>query len=518
MEKKVRVRYAPSPTGPQHIGGIRTALYNYLFAKSCGGEVILRIEDTDQTRFVEGAEEYLLKSVEWCGFEFDEGVHKGGEYGPYRQSERKAIYLTFVQQLLDKGLAYYAFDTPDELTQARKEHEALKVNWKYDYNTRMMMKNSLSLPPSEAEDELAKGTAYTIRLKVPEDTNITVQDMVRGEVTFNTKEIDDKVIFKSDGLPTYHLANVVDDHLMKISHVIRGEEWLPSAPFHVLLYKMFGWEDEMPAFAHLPLLLKPNGNGKLSKRDGDALGFPVFPMEWPIDQTYIKPDDVFKGFKEDGYLPEAFLNILAFLGWNPGTEQELFTMDDLIASFTLDRVVKSGAKFDPEKAKWYNQQYILQKSPEELLTLLKPTLPSEVTEKLEDDKLLSICSMMKERVIFVPEIYTKGHYFFENPTEFDPKMVKKKWKEASKGIANDMADLFEKSSNFDSASSEAAFKAYVEENELGFGVAMIALRLSITGVGGGPSLFDTAEVIGKEDCVERLRANSLLIESLKNVQ
>jgi glutamyl-tRNA synthetase len=515
MEKKVRVRYAPSPTGPQHIGGIRTALYNYLFAKSCGGEVILRIEDTDQTRFVEGAEDYLLKSVEWCGFEFDEGVNKGGDYGPYRQSERKAIYLTFVQQLLDKGLAYYAFDTAEDLTQARKEHEALKQNWKYDYNTRMMMKNSLSLVPAETEEELAKGTAYTVRLKVPEDTNITVNDLVRGEVNFNTKEIDDKVIFKSDGLPTYHLANVVDDHLMKISHVIRGEEWLPSAPFHVLLYKMLGWENEMPAFAHLPLLLKPNGNGKLSKRDGDALGFPVFPMEWPIEQNDKKPGDVFKGFKEDGYLPEAFLNIIAFLGWNPGTEQELFTMDELIAAFTLERVVKSGAKFDPEKAKWYNQQYILQKSAAELSVLLKARLPEELSNSVSDDKLNSICELMKERVIFVPEIYTKGLYFFENPTSFDPKMVKKKWKEASKNIASDMADIFENAGNFVSAELELAFKTYVEEKELGFGVAMIALRLSITGLGGGPSLFDTAEVIGKEECVTRLRANSLLIESLK---
>lgn len=507
MQNKVRVRYAPSPTGPQHIGGIRTALYNYLFAKSCGGEVILRIEDTDQTRFVEGAEEYLLKSVEWCGFEFDEGVHKGGDYGPYRQSERKAIYTTFVQQLLDKGLAYYAFDTPEDLSQARKEHEALKQNWKYDYNTRMMMKNSLSLPAADAEEELAKGTAYTIRLKVPEDTNITVHDLVRGDVTINSKEIDDKVIFKSDGLPTYHLANVVDDHLMKITHVIRGEEWLPSAPFHVLLYRMLGWEDEMPAFAHLPLLLKPNGNGKLSKRDGDALGFPVFPMEWND-----KSGEVFKGYKEDGYLPEAFLNILAFLGWNPGTEQEMFSIEELIEAFTLDRVVKSGAKFDPEKAKWFNQQYILQKTDEELAALLQPELGFEIDQQ----KLVGICGLMKERVMFVPEIHSKGLYFFENPTSFDAKMVKKKWKEVSKSIVLDMASIFEGQDNFSSAELESAFKAYVEEKELGFGVAMIALRLTITGMGGGPSLFDTAEVIGKEECVARMRANSELIESMKS--
>ncbi|MFT6715608.1 MAG: glutamyl-tRNA synthetase, partial [Saprospiraceae bacterium] len=459
MEKKVRVRYAPSPTGPQHIGGIRTALYNYLFAKSQGGEVILRIEDTDQTRFVEGAEEYLLKSVAWCGFEFDEGVHKGGDFGPYRQSERKAIYSQFVQQLLGKGLAYYAFDSPEELSQARKEHEALKQNWKYDYNTRMMMKNSLSMPPAEVEEELAKGTAYAIRLKVPEDTNITVQDLVRGEVNFNTKEIDDKVLFKADGLPTYHLANVVDDHLMKISHVIRGEEWLPSAPFHVLLYKMLGWEDEMPAFAHLPLLLKPNGNGKLSKRDGDALGFPVFPMEWDD----AKSGEIFKGFKEDGYLPEAFLNILAFLGWNPGTEQEIFSMDQLVESFTLDRVVKSGAKFDPEKAKWFNQQYIMGKTDSELVGLLKPSLPTGIN--VSDTQLTTICGLMKERVIFVPEIYSKGLYFFENPTTFAEKMVRKKWKDISKGIANDMAGIFESAAIFESEALELAFKNYVEEKE-----------------------------------------------------
>lgn len=509
MENKVRVRYAPSPTGPQHIGGIRTALYNYLFAKSCGGEIVLRIEDTDQSRFVEGAEEYLLESVNWCGFEFDEGVHKGGDYGPYRQSERKAIYLQFVQQLLDKGLAYYAFDTPEDLAQARKEHEALKQNWKYDYNSRMMMKNSLSLPAAEAEEELAKGTSYTIRLKVPEDTNITVNDLVRGAVTISTKEIDDKVIFKSDGLPTYHLANVVDDHLMKITHVIRGEEWLPSAPFHVLLYQMLGWENQMPAFAHLPLLLKPNGNGKLSKRDGDALGFPVFPMEWK-DQS----GEVFTGYKEDGYLPEAFLNILAFLGWNPGTEQELFSMEQLISSFSLDRVVKSGAKFDPEKAKWYNQQYIMGKSNTELSVLLQELLPKEIS--FTQEQLSTICALMKERVSFVQEIYSKGNYFFENPSSFDAKMVKKKWKDISKGIANDMAEVFEKASVFQAPELEQAFKTYVEEKELGFGVAMIALRLSITGLGGGPSLFEIAEVLGKETCVERLRTNSLLIEHLKN--
>lgn len=506
MEKKVRVRYAPSPTGPQHIGGIRTALYNYLFAKSCGGEVILRIEDTDQTRFVEGAEEYLLKSVNWCGFDFDEGVGIGGDYGPYRQSERKSIYQSFVQGLLDNGMAYYAFDTPEDLSEARTYAEKNKISWKYDYNTRLSMKNSLSLAPSEAEEELAKGTPYTIRLKVPEDTNIMVKDLVRGEVSFNTKEIDDKVIFKSDGLPTYHLANVVDDHLMKISHVIRGEEWLPSAPFHVLLYKMLGWEEDMPAFAHLPLLLKPNGNGKLSKRDGDALGFPVFPMEWND-----KSGEVFKGFKEDGYLPEAFLNMLAFLGWNPGTEQEIFNMDGLVESFTLDRVIKSGAKFDPEKAKWFNQQYILKKAPQELAELLKKQMVIDLSE----DKLLAVCELMKERVVFVPEIYSKGLYFFENPTSFDPKMVKRKWKEHSKVIANDMADVFEGADSFDATSLENAFKNYVEAKELSFGVAMIALRLSITGLGGGPSLFEIAEVIGKEECVSRLRVNSELIDSLK---
>ncbi len=514
MEKKVRVRYAPSPTGPQHIGGIRTALYNYLFAKSCGGELILRIEDTDQARFVQGAEDYLIESAKWCGFEFDEGGDKGGPYGPYKQSERKSIYLTFVQELLHKGLAYYAFDKPEDLTDARMYAEKNKTNWKYDYQTRLSMKNSLSLPADQTEEELARGTPYTVRLKVPEDTNIKVQDLVRGEVVMNTKEIDDKVIFKSDGLPTYHLANVVDDYLMKISHVIRGEEWLPSAPFHVLLYQMLGWESEMPEFAHLPLLLKPNGNGKLSKRDGDALGFPVFPLNWKDH----KSGEIYKGFKEGGYLPEAFLNMLAFLGWNPGTEQEIFTMNQLISTFSLERVIKSGAKFDPEKAKWFNQQYLFKKTPQELVDLLKPQLaanPQGNKNDLSDQKLLAICNLMKERVVFVPEILTKGQYFFENPVIFDPKMVKKKWKEASKGIALDMAQIFEDQQEFTSANLETAFKLYVEANELGFGVAMITLRLSITGLGGGPSLFDTAEVIGKASCVHRLRVNSELIDGLK---
>lgn len=506
MDKKVRVRYAPSPTGPQHIGGIRTALYNYLFAKKHGGEVILRIEDTDQSRFVPGAEEYIIESVKWCGFSFDEGVEQGGKYGPYRQSDRKHIYRTFVQQLLDEGKAYYAFDTPEELSEQRDFFEKQKQNWKYDYQTRMVMKNSLSMPKEEWEELISKDTPYTIRLAVPADTNIVVNDLVRGKVVINTKEIDDKVIFKSDGLPTYHLANVVDDYLMKITHVIRGEEWLPSAPFHVLLYQLLGWEDSMPEFAHLPLLLKPNGNGKLSKRDGDAMGFPVFPLEWKDP----KSGDLYKGYREDGYLPEAFLNILAFLGWNPGTEQELFTLSELIAAFDLNRVVKSGAKFDPDKAKWFNQQYLSRKSGEEIAELIKKTNKSY--EKANN--LGKICDLMKERVSFYHEITEKGAYFFNSPSSFDEKTIKKKWKQESVQIVAELADLFSGVNAFTSSNLEEVFKTYVEKNEIGFGVAMIALRLCITGEGGGPNLFEIAELIGKEATIERLRTNSALINAL----
>lgn len=504
---KVRVRYAPSPTGPQHVGGIRTALYNYLFAKKLGGDVILRIEDTDQHRFVKGAEEYIIESVKWCGFDFDEGVHKGGDYGPYKQSERKHIYVKYSQQLIAEGKAYYAFDSSDELNSKRAECEANKQTFKYDYSTRGLMRNSLVLSAEETQKLLDEKAPYTVRFKMEPEQNIVVEDLVRGNVSFNSSELDDKIIFKSDGMPTYHLANIVDDHLMEISHVIRGEEWLPSAPLHVALYNAFGWES--PKFAHLPLLLKPTGKGKLSKRDGDAGGFPVFPLEW----TDPKTGDVASGYKEEGYYPGAFLNIMALLGWNPGTEQEIFNLEQLVEAFDISKVGKSGAKFDPDKAKWFNQRYLIGKTDEEVANDLGFELAKLGVVTSVD--LSAVASQMKERVTFVKDIYPSAKYFFESPIEFDAKTVKKKWKEQSGGIVEDIVLLFEGVDDFKSETLEAAFKNYLEEKELGFGVAMIALRLSITGVGGGPSLFDIAEIIGKSETLRRLKENPAKIAAQK---
>lgn len=504
---KVRVRYAPSPTGPQHVGGIRTALYNYLFAKKLGGALILRIEDTDQGRFVEGAEEYIVESVKWCGFDFDEGVHKGGKFGPYRQSDRKEIYVKYAQQLIDEGKAYYAFDSTDDLNAKRVEAEAQKKTFKYDAFSRSEMKNSLVLSEDETKQLLADDVAYTVRFKMEPDQNIVVDDMVRGMVNFNSSELDDKIIFKSDGMPTYHLANIVDDHLMEISHVIRGEEWLPSAPLHVALYKAFGWES--PLFAHLPLLMKPTGKGKLSKRDGDAGGFPVFPMEW----TDKASGEVYKGYKEAGYSPEAFLNIMAFLGWNPGTEQELFSLEELVEAFDIKRVVKSGAKFDPDKARWFNQQYLWKKSNEDLADELAEELAKQnIIIQVDLEK---VAAQMKERVVFVKDIIEEAPYFFVSPSDFDAKSVKKKWKEQSAGIVNNLTTLFEGVEDFSASTLETKFKTYLEEKELGFGPAMIGLRLAITGVGGGPSLFEIAEILGKEETIARLKENVSKIEALK---
>lgn len=503
---KVRVRYAPSPTGPQHVGGIRTALYNYLFAKKLGGDVVLRIEDTDQTRFVEGAEQYIIESIKWCGFDFDEGVHKGGPFGPYKQSERKDIYSKYTQQLIDEGKAYYAFDTSDELNAKRAGFEKEKKNFKYDFSTRDSMRNSLVLSDDEVQNLLNNGVPYTVRFKMEPDNIIVVDDMVRGEVRFNSSELDDKIIFKSDGMPTYHLANIVDDHLMEISHVIRGEEWLPSAPLHVALYEAFGWNS--PKFAHLPLLLKPTGKGKLSKRDGDAGGFPVFPLEWKDQQT----GDISKGYREEGYYPEAFLNIMAFLGWNPGTEQEMFSLSELIQTFDIQKVNKSGAKFDPEKAKWYNQQYLVRKSDDEIVHDLRADLSTRGIET--SINLSSVVRQMKERIVFVKDIYSSAQYFFESPTVFDPKTVKKKWKDNSAEIVADITAVFDKIVDFRADNLEASFKKYLEEKELGFGIAMIALRLSITGKGGGPSLFEIAEILGKEETLKRLKENPVCIQKM----
>ena len=506
---KVRVRYAPSPTGPQHVGGIRTALYNYLFAKKLGGDVVLRIEDTDQARFVEGAEKYIIESVKWCGFDFDEGVHKGGDYGPYKQSERKHIYVKYSQQLINEGKAYYAFDTPEELNTKRLEAEKEKRTFKYDYSTRGGMRNSLVLSSDEVQKLLDEGAPYTVRFKMEPEQNIVVDDLVRGKVVFNSSELDDKIIFKSDGMPTYHLANIVDDHLMKISHVIRGEEWLPSAPLHVALYQAFGWDS--PKFAHLPLLLKPTGKGKLSKRDGDAGGFPVFPLEWKDPKT----GDVSKGYREEGYYPGAFLNIMALLGWNPGTEQEIFTLDELVQAFDINKVGKSGAKFDPDKAKWFNQQYLWKKSNEEIADDIRTDLVNRGISTSLD--LSAVASQMKERIVFAKDVYSSAKYFFESPEDFDLKTVKKKWKDHSLQIIEDLIQVFESiQEEFKAEIIEDRFKRYLEENDLGFGVAMIALRLTITGKGGGPSLFNIAEIIGKSETLKRLKKNAQRISVLKS--
>lgn len=494
--EKVRVRFAPSPTGPLHIGGVRTALYNYLFAKKHAGDFILRIEDTDKTRFVEGAEKYIVDSLKWLKIEPNEGVgFGGGNHGPYKQSERADIYKQYIQQLIDSGKAYYAFDTPEDLDQLRKLSEEKKETFSYDAQTRDNLCNSLSLTESEVQKKINAGEPYVIRIKINPNEKVQFTDIIRGSVVFDSTTMDDKVLFKSDGLPTYHFANVVDDHLMKISHVIRGEEWLPSAPLHVLLYEYLGWGDTMPQFAHLPLILKPTGKGKLSKRDGDAGGFPVFPLEWNnADGT------VYSGYREVGYLKEAVVNILAFLGWNPGTEQELFTLEELTKSFDLNRVGKAGARFDPDKALWYNQQHLMQMTGEAIAEVLL----QRHAVNLPEESLTRVCELMKERVSFVHEIPQKGHYFFSAPIQYDEKTVKKKWKERSPEIIDGLSKVFE-STNWNSEQIETSFKNYIEKQEIGFGLAMISLRLAITGEGGGPSLFDTMEILGKEESLARMQ-------------
>ncbi|MBL4592707.1 MAG: glutamate--tRNA ligase [Flavobacteriales bacterium] len=503
MERKVRVRFAPSPTGPLHIGGVRTALYNYLFAKKHNGDFLLRIEDTDQARYVEGAEKYIIDALKWCGITPTEGVGAGGDLGPYHQSERKeqGTYKKYVDQLLESGHAYYAFDTPEELDAMR---ERLKAegghSQQYDSASRNSMKNSLTLSAEEVQQKIEAGDKYVVRIKMPRNEEIKFKDIIRGYVVVDSSNLDDKVLFKSDGMPTYHLANVVDDYLMKITHVIRGEEWLPSGPLHVLLYRFLGWENEMPEFAHLPLILKPNGNGKLSKRDGDAGGFPVFPIEWKSEE------EVFSGYRESGYFSEAHINMLAFLGWNPGTEQELFSLEELVQEFSLERVGKSGAKFDPDKTKWFNEQYLRAKSNEELAELIKP-----FANNANDELLAGVCGLMKERVSFTNEILEKGKYLFEAPTAYDAKTVKKKWKDDSSQIVADLITVFS-NTEFNNEALETAFKEYIEEKELGFGKPMIAIRLAITGEGGGPSLFEIMELIGKEESINRLKVG---IENIK---
>ncbi len=497
--KKVRVRFAPSPTGPLHIGGVRTALYNYLFAKQHNGDFILRIEDTDQTRFVEGAQQYIEEALEWSGLQIDEGISQGGKFGPYKQSERRDIYKKYADILIDNGWGYYAFDTAEELDALRKEAETNKSVFTYGPNTRKSLKNSINLSNNEVEELIAKKTPYVIRFKTPENEDVIMQDIIRGEVKVNTSTLDDKVLFKSDGLPTYHLANVVDDHLMEISHVIRGEEWLPSLPLHFMLYKALGWENEMPEFAHLPLILKPTGNGKLSKRDGDKMGFPVFPINWNVPNS----EDIFKGYREEGYFPEAFTNILAFLGWNPGDEREILSITELIADFSLEKVSKSGARFDPEKAKWYNHQWI-QKLPIEKIVAEFKIILAEKSITSNDNTITKIVEMVRERSNFIAELWNNSYFFFQAPTEYDAKTVKKKWKQDAPELMKAVRNVLAETENFNRDNAHDAVVAYIEKNELGMGKVMNALRLCMVGAGAGPDLFSIIEIIGKEESLSRI--------------
>jgi glutamyl-tRNA synthetase len=494
--EQVRVRFAPSPTGPLHIGGVRTALYNYLFAKKHGGTFILRIEDTDQGRFVEGAEEYIMESLEWCGIIVDEGIREGGSYGPYRQSDKKADFRKYADILIEKGDAYYAFDTPQVLDALRSEMEKAGKTFIYNAEIRGSLSNSISLKESEWKEKLEKGEPYVIRYKMPENEDIHFEDLVRGQIVVNTSTLDDKVLFKSDGMPTYHLAHIVDDHVMKISHVIRGEEWLPSLPLHKLLYRSFGWDS--PLFAHLPLLLKPDGKGKLSKRDGDKMGFPVFPLFWPYGETA-------KGYREDGYYPDAFINMLALLGWNPGTEQEIFTMEELINSFSIERVGKSGSRFDPEKAKWFNHQYLQKKSNNQLAIEFREFLRAH---NYQDDiiKLEILIGLVKERVSFVKDIWDQTDFFFKAPVSYDQDAVKKRWKEDSASLLTELRSVLYNLTDFTAAATEPVVKAWIEEHGYNTGAIMNAFRLLIVGALRGPHMFDIISWIGKEETLRRIDA------------
>ena len=496
-ERKVRVRFAPSPTGALHIGGVRTALYNYLFARQHGGDLVFRIEDTDSQRFVPGAEEYIIEAFRWLGIKFDEGVSFGGEYGPYRQSERKHIYKKYVDQLLNDGKAYIAFDTPEELEAKRSEIQ----NFQYDAQTRGKMRNSLTMTREEVESLMADGTQYVVRFKVEPGEDVHVNDLIRGEVVIKSDILDDKVLYKSaDHLPTYHLANIVDDHLMCISHVIRGEEWLPSAPLHVLLYEAFGWADTMPQFAHLPLLLKPDGKGKLSKRDGDRLGFPVFPLEWHDPKT----GEVSSGYRESGYFPEAVVNFLALLGWNPGTEQELFSLDELVKAFDISRCSKAGAKFDYQKGIWFNHEYILHKSNEEIAHLFAPVVANNgIDEPME--RIIQVVGLMKDRVNFVKELWPLCSFFFIAPLSYDEKTVKKRWKENSAQVMAELGDVLERLTDFSLEHQEHEVLAWVESKGYRLGDVMNAFRLALVGEGKGPGMFDISAFLGKEETLRRLR-------------
>lgn len=500
-ERKVRVRFAPSPTGPLHIGGVRTALYNYLFAKKHGGDFILRIEDTDQGRFVPGAENYIIESLKWIGIEPNEGVGFGeGPHAPYRQSERKAMYKQYVDQLINDGFAYYAFDTAEELDGMRERLKASNVDAKYDAITRSTMKNSLTLSEDETKRKLDNGDAYVVRIKLPRKEEVKFHDEIRGWVTVNTSTMDDKVLYKSDGMPTYHMANIVDDYTMQVTHVIRGEEWLPSAPLHVLLYKYLGWESVMPKFAHLPLLLKPDGNGKLSKRDGDKLGFPVFPLEWQDPFT----NEISSGYKQSGYLPEAVVNLLAFLGWNPGTTQELFTMQELIDAFTIERISKHGAKFDQNKAKWYNQQYVRKVDNKILAAELNKQLAAKNIQAT-DEFVERVCGLVKEKISFVKELWDYSNYFFVEPTTYDETVIKKRWNEKSGIVLNDLLTGFNALNDFNATAIEQVYNEVLAKNEVASKDFLQLFRVSLTGVTGGPPLFEMASLFGKQSTTNRLQ-------------
>jgi len=500
MDKKVRVRFAPSPTGPLHIGGVRTALYNYLFAKKHGGDCLIRIEDTDQNRYVPGAEDYILNSCAWLGLSFDEGPHLGGPHAPYRQSERKDMYRQYAELMVKKGHAYLAFDTEEELDEMRTKLKAARMSAKYDAVSRMSMKNSLTLSEDEVQKRIANGDEYVIRIKLPRKEEVRFHDEIRGWVVVHTSQMDDKVLLKHDGMPTYHLANVVDDHLMEITHVIRGEEWLPSAPLHVMLYRYLGWETTMPTFAHLPLILKPDGDGKLSKRDGDRLGFPVFPLEWTDPST----SETSRGYRESGYLPEAVINMLVLLGWHPSDNQEMFSLEELCKVFSLDRVSKSGAKFDLNKAKWFNHQYLMNTDTNELSEMIKSELKTKSLD-FEDSYILKVVEMVREKVNFTHEILEVGNYFFEDPKSFDAKTAKKKWKGEIPAIIAELGVSFSELSEWNAGVIQATFENIAEKHEKSPGSLMQPLRLAVSGEAGGPPIFEMLELLGQERVCRRIK-------------
>lgn len=509
MSKKVRVRFAPSPTGPLHIGGVRTALFNYLFAKKHQGTFVLRIEDTDQNRYVANAEQYIIDALNWSRIPFDEGPGKDGGYGPYRQSQRKHLYARYAEQLIASGKAYYAFDTAEELDFHRTDHQEKGKTFIYNWHNRLKLKNSLTLPKEEVAEKIKAGEKYVVRFKTPTDEILELKDMVRGAMKIDTNVLDDKILFKSDGMPTYHLANIVDDHLMEITHVIRGEEWLPSMALHVLLYRAFEWDT--PDFAHLPLILKPTGKGKLSKRDGDKLGFPVFPLEYTNEST----GEVSKGYREDGYFPEAFINMLAFLGWNPGTEQELFTLEELISAFELEKVGKSGSKFDADKTKWFQHQHLIRKSNEELADLFVPVLKKQLGTSPEAEfgmeYITKVVSLIKERATFVEEFWNLSDYFFIPPSAYDAKAVKKNWKESTPKIMEELSSILRDTNDFSAENVEEVIKSWINSAEIGFGQVMQPLRLSLVGALKGPHLPQIVSVIGREETLKRIDA------ALKNI-